>query len=66
LRLLQERDELRQARLEELRREIQVGLDHLEQGRYSTYDDQTLGQLVEEVEAEGRKKRAGRSATKQA
>jgi len=32
LRLLQERDEQRQSRLEELRAEIQVGLDQLKRG----------------------------------
>src|SRR6266852_3642394 len=58
LRLLKERDELRQTRLAELRREIQVGLDQLEQGQYSTYDEQSLKTLVQEVRTEGRNKRA--------
>jgi antitoxin ParD1/3/4 len=58
LRLLKERDELRQTRLAELRREIQVGLDQLEQGQYSTYDEPSLKALVQEVRTEGREKRA--------
>ena len=58
LRLLHERDERRQARLKELRREIQVGLEDLANGQYSTYDDHTLPQLAREIKTEGRKKRA--------
>jgi antitoxin ParD1/3/4 len=56
LRLLQERDEAREAKLVDLRRDIQVGLDQLAQGQATTYDDHTLSNLVWEVQSEGRKR----------
>src|SRR5205085_1884982 len=42
LRLLKERDLVQQIRLEELRREIQVGLDELDRGEARTYDQGSL------------------------
>lgn len=39
LRLLEEQDHLRQRRLEELRGEIQVGLDQLARGEFVEFDD---------------------------
>ena len=59
LQLLHERDQRRQARQDELRREIRVGLEQFASGQHSTYDDQTLAQLAAEIKAEGRQKRAG-------
>jgi antitoxin ParD1/3/4 len=54
LRLLRERDELRQARLEDLRREVRVGLQQLDEGQYTTYDDGSLEELIQEVRTAGR------------
>lgn len=54
LRLLKENDELRQRQLEELRREIALGLEDFEQGRFSTFNEETLA----EIQAEGRKRLA--------
>ncbi len=56
LRLLEERDEMRQTRLGMLRKEIGVGLDQLELGEVSEYDDQSLGTLAADIKAEGRKR----------
>ncbi len=42
LRLLAERDELRKVRLGTLRKEISVGLEQLERGKVSEYDDRSL------------------------
>ena len=42
LRLLKEQDELRRIRLEELRREIQVGIDELERGEGRAIDFEAL------------------------
>jgi putative addiction module CopG family antidote len=50
LRLLAERDR----RLEEFRREIQVGLDQLYRGEYTEYDEESLKEFFEQVKAEGR------------
>jgi len=51
LRLLKERDELQRIRLEELRREIQIGLDQLDRGEVAPLD-------IEAVKAEGRRRLA--------
>ncbi|MDJ0903913.1 MAG: type II toxin-antitoxin system ParD family antitoxin [Xenococcus sp. MO_188.B8] len=49
LRLLKERDMLRQIKIEELRKEIKKGIDSLETGESVPFD-------VEEIKAEGRKR----------
>jgi antitoxin ParD1/3/4 len=51
LRLLKDRDELRQYRLEELRREIAVGLAEADRGELAPLD-------VEAIKAEGRRQLA--------
>jgi antitoxin ParD1/3/4 len=56
LRLLRDHDEIRQLRLEQLRRDIQVGLDQVEQGEYSVYTSNELPKLVDEIQAAGREK----------
>jgi antitoxin ParD1/3/4 len=56
LRLLKERDELHQSRLEELRREIQIGIDQADQGRVIPLTDE----LVEDIKARGRVRLAAR------
>ena len=56
LRLLQERDELRTMRLGTLRKEISVGLDQLERGEVSEYDDRSLDTLAADIKAKGRKR----------
>ena len=52
LRLLKEKDEIHQKKLQELRREIQIGIDQAERGQFSSLNKQTL----EEIKAEGRKR----------
>jgi len=49
LRLLNEREDLRKLRLEELRCEIQKGIDSLDRGEGKPFD-------IEEVKAEGRRR----------
>lgn len=39
--------------LDTLRREIQIGIDDLESGAYTDYDEDTLPQLVEEIKTRG-------------
>ena len=60
LRLLEERDELRKMRLGTLRKEISVGLDQLERGEVSEYDDQSLNTLAVDIKAKGRKRLAAK------
>ncbi|HEY2107559.1 MAG TPA: type II toxin-antitoxin system ParD family antitoxin [Candidatus Binataceae bacterium] len=49
LRLLEERD-----RFNQLRQDVRLGLDQLDQGRHRPFDDQTL----ERIKSEGRKRAA--------
>jgi antitoxin ParD1/3/4 len=49
LRLLKERDEIRRQRLEELRREIAVGLEQADRGELAPLD-------VDAIKAEGRRR----------
>lgn len=57
LRLLKEREELRKIRLQELRREIQKGIDSLDRGEGTPLN-------MEEIKAEGRQRLSKRRATK--
>lgn len=52
LHLLKEREELRKIRREELRREIQKGIDSLDRGEGTPLD-------MEEIKAQGRRRLAG-------
>jgi antitoxin ParD1/3/4 len=44
----------RRRQREELRRDVALGLEQLQRGEYSIYDDNSLGSLVEEVRTRGR------------
>ena len=50
LRLFSEQEQIRQQRLEVLRKEIQIGLDELDQGLGISVDDQ----VIEDIKARGR------------
>ena len=54
LRLLRDRDMIQSMRLEELRREIKIGLDELDRGVSTYYDHQSLGAMFDEIKREGR------------
>ncbi len=54
LRLLKEKEELRQIRLKELRQEIQKGIDSLERGEGTTYSN--AGELAEKIKRQGRER----------
>ena len=60
LRLLEERDELRKVRVGTLRKEISVGLDQLERGEVSEYDDRSLDTLAADIKGKGRKRLAAK------
>ena len=64
LRLLEERDELRRMRLAALRKEISVGLDQLERGEVSEYDDRSLNTLAADIKIKGRKRIAAKKKPK--
>jgi antitoxin ParD1/3/4 len=52
LRLLKQQDEVNEHQLEELRREIQIGIDQEERGQVSAFTKETL----KEIKAQGRKR----------
>jgi antitoxin ParD1/3/4 len=54
LRLLREKEEVHQSRLQELRREIQIGIDQADRGQVSAFTEETLT----EIKAQGRKRLA--------
>ena len=58
LRLLRERDELQRQRLDQLRREIAVGVEQLDRGEATAYDDQSLKEHFEQIKADGRRRLA--------
>lgn len=52
LRLLREQNQLREIRREELRREIQKGIDDIREGRFKTYN--SADEMIEDVISEAR------------
>ena len=62
LRLLKEQDELRRIRLEELRREIQIGIDQIERGEFTVYE--SAEDLAVEIKKRGRERMAAKEDTK--
>ena len=61
-RFLQEEEQSR----EELQHAIQKGLDELERGEYTEYDEHTIGNLSKEVHERGMKKLASLQTGKRA
>ncbi len=53
LRALRERQELSGAELEDLRREIQVGIDAIDRGEYEEFDETNIHKLAEDVHRRG-------------
>ena len=47
--------ELREMKLEALRKDIQVGIDQIEAGEYTEYTEETLTDFFDEVMREGRR-----------
>ncbi len=54
LRLLQQHDRLRDLRLKELRKEIQIGERQLQRGQYENFDEDGVTDLFNGVRAAGR------------
>lgn len=58
LRLLQEQDEIKRIRLEELRSEIKAGADQIRQGKYKVYE--TADALIDDIEKRGKERLAAK------
>jgi antitoxin ParD1/3/4 len=58
LRLLKEQDDLKRLRLDELRREIMIGVEQIRRGEYSVYNSGR--ELAEEIIRDGERKLASR------
>lgn len=54
LRLLHERDRVKEIRLEELRKEIRKGVDQLEVGKYTVYEADETEALILEIQQQGK------------
>jgi antitoxin ParD1/3/4 len=50
-------------RRQQLQADIQLGLDQLDRGEYTEYDEQGLDELFERIKTEGRKKLASKPAS---
>ncbi len=62
LRLLKEREDLRAAKLAQLRGEIDKGLSDLENGSHEPHDEKSLGKFFAESKRRGRRKLTGSKA----
>ena len=62
LRLLIEQDEVKQYRLNQLRKEVDIGIEQIERGQYTDYDANNLQPLMDEIKSAGRKRLAKRNA----
>lgn len=62
LRLLKEQEESKRIRLQELKREISVGIKQLDSGQGKTY--KSAAALIEHVKTEGRKRHAATNGGK--
>lgn len=60
LRLLQERDQLRETQLQELRERLAVGLAQLDRGEYIDYDEDTLKARLAEIKSSAKNAEPGR------
>src|SRR5437588_5578028 len=56
--LLRHRQELRELKLEELRKDLAASEHQIRRGQYRTYTDKTLHLLTESIKREGRKRLA--------
>lgn len=54
LRLLEDQDLIRQARLDLIRKDVQIGIDQMKRGEYTDYDEKGLKELFESIKKEGR------------
>jgi len=61
LRLLREQDQLRQARLVQLRQDVDLGSQQIARGEYTEYTTDTVKDLAAEIKRKGRKMLAGHS-----
>jgi prevent-host-death family protein len=51
-------EELKTLKLEVLRRDVALGLEQIENGNYTEYDEETLATFFNDIKARGRKKLA--------
>jgi antitoxin ParD1/3/4 len=62
LRMLKERDEIHHRKLEELRREIQIGIDQADRGETKPLSRE----VIEDIKSRGRKRRAEKAGRRRA
>lgn len=62
LRMLQEREQIRQVRLDQLRKEINRGIEQLDRGEYLEVDEDGLKRYLDDVKNRGRRRLAKNDA----
>jgi len=62
LRLLEEQDQSLEERLGRLREQARAGLDQLDRGEHTEYDEGALSAFFDDVKARGRKRLADRNS----
>lgn len=63
LRLLKEREDLRKVRLDQLRGEIDKGIEQLDRGDQQAHDEESLKRVFQESKNRGRKKLADKNTS---
>lgn len=53
-------DALRKRRIEDLKREVQIGIDQINSGQYTTYDSDSLAEMLKDISERGRRELAKR------
>ncbi len=61
LRLVREQDQLREIKLEELQREIQIGIDQADRGEFTSYG--SAAEFIEDIKREGRDRLDAKNGT---
>ena len=56
LRLMEDRDRVREMRLEDLRKEIQIGIDQADRGESTEYTTETLHEPFDDIRARGKER----------
>jgi putative addiction module CopG family antidote len=64
LRLLRCHEDIRERKLQDLSSELQIGIDQLDSGEFTEYDESNIHELAEDIKRRGRKALTARSKGK--
>ena len=63
LRIMEQRDQLQQMKLESLRHELEVGVSQVEKGKGVELDSKGMKSLIKDIKAQGRSRMAKRKGS---